>query len=257
MSAARGVSGSQPASGTGAHAAAGVDKRPDRIAAMFDAIARRYDLLNRVLSAGLDQRWRARAVRSLGLTGQETVVDLCTGTADLAIALAAGTGGAARVVGIDFAGEMLRLGRAKLQRSGLGGRVNLVRADATQAPLADGAADAATVAFGIRNVEEPHRALSEMHRLVRPGGRIAILEFAMPRLPVVGAAYRWYFRRVLPRLGSALSGHDSAYAYLPASVGAFPGPAAFCRLVEEAGFRDARAVPLQLGVVYLYVAARG
>ena len=255
MTVARGGSGSQPAAGEAARAA-GVDKRPDRIAAMFDAIARRYDLLNRVLSAGLDQRWRARAVRSLGLTGRETVVDLCTGTADLAIALAGGAGGAARVVGIDFAGEMLRLGRAKLLRSGLGRRVTLVRADATRAPLAAGTADAATVAFGIRNVEEPRRALSEMHRLVRPGGRIAILEFGMPRLPVVGAAYGWYFRRVLPRLGSAVSGHGSAYAYLPASVGAFLGPAAFCRLLEEAGFRDARAVPLQLGIVYLYEAAR-
>ena len=253
---AGGASGSERAPGEGARAAAGVDKRPDRIVAMFDAIARRYDLLNRVLSAGLDQRWRARAVRSLGLTGRETVVDLCTGTADLAIALAGRGGGAARVVGIDFAGEMLRLGRAKLLRSGLGRRVILVRADATRAPIADGAADAATVSFGIRNVEEPHRALSEMHRLVRPGGRIAILEFGMPRIPVVGAAYGWYFRRVLPRLGSAVSGHGSAYSYLPASVGAFHGPAAFCRLLGDAGFRDARAVPLQLGIVYLYEAAR-
>ncbi|MCY4075352.1 MAG: ubiquinone/menaquinone biosynthesis methyltransferase [Acidobacteria bacterium] len=255
MTAVRGGAGERPA-GREAGAAAGVDKGPARIAAMFDAIARRYDLLNRVLSAGLDQRWRARAVRSLGLTGRETVVDFCTGTADLAIALAGGRGGAARVVGLDFAGEMLRHGRAKLRRSGLERRVALVRADATQAPLADGAVDAATVAFGIRNVEQPQLALSEMHRLVRPGGRIAILEFGMPRLPVVGAAYGWYFRRVLPRLGSAVSGHGSAYAYLPASVGAFPGPEAFCRLLGEAGFRDARAVPLQMGIVYLYEAAR-
>ena len=241
---------------TSALRAAGVDKRPDRIAAMFDAIARRYDLLNRVLSAGLDQRWRARAVRSLRLNGQETVVDFCTGTADLAVALAGGGAGAARVVGIDFAGEMLRFGRGKLLRLGLGKRVTLVRGDVTRAPIADGAADAVTVAFGIRNVDEPHRALAEMHRLLRPGGRIAILEFGMPRIPVVGAAYRWYFRSVLPRLGRAVSGHGSAYAYLPASVGAFHGPAAFCRLLEDAGFRDARAVPLQLGIVYLYEAAR-
>ena len=255
MTADRGASAERPA-GRDAGAAAGVDKQPARIAAMFDAIARRYDLLNRVLSAGLDQRWRARAVRSLELTGRETVADFCTGTADLAIALAGRRGGAARVVGIDFAGEMLRHGRAKLRRSGLERRVALVLADATRAPLADGAVDAATVAFGIRNVEQPQRALSEMHRLVRPGGRIAILEFGMPRLPLVGAAYGWYFRRVLPRLGSAVSGHGSAYAYLPASVGAFPGPAAFCRLLREAGFRDARAVPLQMGIVYLYEAAR-
>ena len=235
---------------------AAVERQADRIAAMFDAIARRYDLLNRVLSAGFDQRWRARAVRSLDLTGRETVVDFCTGTAELAAALARGRAGAARVVGIDFAGEMLRLGRAKLLRAGLDGRVSLVRADATRAPLADGAVDAATAAFGIRNVEEPERALAEMHRLVRPGGRIAILEFGMPRLPVLGAVYRWYFRRVLPRLGRAVSGHGSAYTYLPASVGAFHGPDAFCRLLEEAGFRHARAVPLQFGIVQLYEAFR-
>ena len=183
-------------------------------------------------------------------------MDFCTGTADLAVALAGGGAGAARVVGIDFAGEMLRFGRGKLLRLGLGKRVTLVRGDVTRAPIADGAADAVTVAFGIRNVDEPHRALAEMHRLLRPGGRIAILEFGMPRIPVVGAAYRWYFRSVLPRLGRAVSGHGSAYAYLPASVGAFHGPAAFCRLLEDAGFRDARAVPLQLGIVYLYEAAR-
>ena len=238
--------------------AAPLDKRPARIAAMFDGIARRYDLLNRVLSAGLDRRWRARAVRSLGLRGGETVVDLCTGTAELAIALAAGGGGAGagRVVGVDFAGEMLRLGRTKLGRRGLARRVSLVRGDAARAPLADGAADAATIAFGIRNVEEPRRALAEMHRLVRPGGRIAILEIGLPRLPVAGAAYAWYFRRVLPRLGRAVSGHASAYAYLPASVGAFPGPVAFCRLLEAAGFREARGVALQFGIVYLYEAVR-
>ena len=255
MMGGRGVPGPQPAE-AGAQAGAGVDRSPARIAAMFDAIARRYDLLNRVLSAGYDRRWRERAVRSLDLAGRETVVDFCTGTADLAIALAGGGAGGARVVGIDFAGEMLRLGRAKLLRSGLGRRVTLVQADATRAPIADGTADAATAAFGIRNVEEPRRALAEMHRLVRPGGRIAILEFGMPRLPVIGALYGWYFRRVLPRLGSVVSGHGSAYAYLPASVGAFPGPAAFCRLLEETGFRDVRAVPLQLGIVYLYEAAR-
>ncbi len=255
MTAGDAASGNREASGNTSHSES-VDKSPHRIAAMFDAIAGRYDLLNRVLSAGLDQRWRAHAVRSLGLTGGETVVDFCTGTADLAIALAGGDASAARVVGLDFAGQMLRLGRTKLVRRGLARRVSLVRADATRAPLADGAADAATAAFGIRNVEEPQRALAEMHRLVRPGGRIAILEFGMPRFPVVGAAYAWYFRRVLPRLGRAVSGHGSAYAYLPASVGAFHSPAAFCALLEEAGFREARAVPLQFGIVYLYEAAR-
>ena len=237
-----------------------IDKAPDRIAGMFDAIAARYDLLNHLLSAGLDRRWRARAVRALRLAGDETVLDVCTGTADLAIALAAGANGAsgaARVVGIDFAGEMLRHGARKLAARALGGRVHLLRADATRVPLPDASVDAATIAFGIRNVEHPRRALAELHRVVRPGGRIAILEFGMPAMPGLRSIYAWYFRRVLPWLGRVISGHGSAYAYLPASVGGFPSGAAFGALVGDAGFVDTTVVRLQLGVVHLYVATRG
>ncbi len=236
-----------------------LDKSARRIAGMFDAIAGRYDLLNRVLSAGLDRRWRKLAVRELALTGAETVLDSCTGTADLAIALATGVPdgpGASRVVGIDFAAAMLALGRSKVAQRGMVDRVQLVRGDATRLPMPDGCADAATVAFGIRNVEHPSRALAEMHRVVRPGGRIAILEFGMPTVPVLRALYAWYFRRVLPTLGRVVSRHDSAYAYLPASVGQFPSGDAFLRLLEETGFDGVAARPLQFGIVYLYTAAR-
>ncbi len=223
---------------------------------MFDGIARRYDVLNHVLSAGLDRRWRARAVRSLDLAGGEVVVDLCTGTGDLAIALTCGPTTASLVVGVDFAGEMLRRGQAKIVGRGLAERVRLVRGDVTRVPVASAAAHCATVAFGIRNVEQPARALAEMHRLVRPGGRIAILEFGTPDVPVLRSVYAWYFQRVLPRLGAAISGHDSAYAYLPASVGEFGGQEALCSLLRAAGFISIRAVPLQLGIVYLYEARR-
>lgn len=233
-----------------------VDKTPHRIAGMFDGIARRYDVLNHILSAGLDRRWRARAVRSLGLGGEELVVDLCTGTADLAIALTRGPAGASQVVGVDFAGEMLRRGQAKIADRGLAGRVRLVRGDVTRVPVGSESAHCATVAFGIRNVEDPRRALDEMHRLIRPGGRVAILEFGTPNVPVLRSVYAWYFQRVLPRLGAAISGHDSAYAYLPASVGEFGGRDALCGLLRAAGFIEIRAVPLQLGIVYLYEARR-
>jgi demethylmenaquinone methyltransferase/2-methoxy-6-polyprenyl-1,4-benzoquinol methylase len=231
-----------------------LDKAPHRIAGMFDAIAGRYDLLNRLLSAGLDQRWRARAVDAVGLKGGEVVLDLCTGTADLALALTASAG--ARVVGIDFAGEMLRRGRQKVQDAGVGRQVSLVRGDAMGVPLADATVDAATIAFGIRNVQTPAEALCEVQRVLRPGGRLAILEFGFPRTSVLRAVYGWYFRRVLPLVGQLVSRHTSAYSYLPASVGTFWEPDVFCKIVKAAGFTSVRAVPLTFGVVYLYEATK-
>ena len=234
----------------------GRDKQPARIAGMFDAIAPRYDLLNHVLSAGLDVRWRAKAVRSLALRGGETVLDLCTGTADLAIASVTASPGAAAVVGVDFAGEMLRLGLDKVSRRGLGPRIRLVRGDAMRIPLGDASADAATVAFGIRNVERPEDAYADVFRVLRPGGRFAILEFGVPRLPGIRQGYLFYFRHVLPRIGSIVSGHDSAYAYLPASVGSFPEPERVMASLAATGFSQVKADSLSLGIVYLYSAAK-
>jgi demethylmenaquinone methyltransferase / 2-methoxy-6-polyprenyl-1,4-benzoquinol methylase len=234
----------------------GRDKQPDRIAGMFDAIAPRYDLLNHLLSGGLDLHWRTKAVRSLALRGGESVLDLCTGTADLAIATATATPGAESVVGVDFAGRMLQLGRGKIAQQGLASRIRLVQGDATRIPLAAGSADAATVAFGIRNVERPEAAFAEVFRVLRPGGRFAILEFGVPRLPGVRQAYLAYFRHVLPRVGSIISGHASAYAYLPASVGSFPEPEQVVASLAATGFSRVRADSLSLGIVYLYSAVK-
>ncbi len=231
------------------------DKSPDRIAGMFDAIAPRYDLLNRVLSAGIDRRWRARAIRSLGLTGRETLLDVCTGTADMALEARA-TGAAARVLGVDFAAAMLSFGAQKVRGAGESARITLVRGDAMRLPVLDDTADAATVAFGIRNVQQPELACVDMARVLRRGGRLAILEFGVPRVPGISTLYLWYFKYLLPLVGRVMSGHSAAYSYLPASVGSFPPPAEFMTILRRAGFTDVRADPLTFGIVYLYTARK-
>lgn len=219
---------------------------------MFDAIADRYDLLNHLLSAGIDKRWRKRAIDSLALTGSERLLDLCTGTGDVAIAARTVPRGARRAVAVDFAAAMLRIGGEKIRRAGLADSITLVRADATQVPMADRSIDAATIAFGIRNVENTAAAVGELHRVLRPGGRFAILEFAIPTVPIVRAVYLAYFAQVLPRIGRLVSRHNRAYAYLPESVGAFATPDEFVTILRQAGFRDIRAAPLTFGIVFLY-----
>jgi demethylmenaquinone methyltransferase/2-methoxy-6-polyprenyl-1,4-benzoquinol methylase len=239
------------------------DKAPERISGMFDAIAPRYDFLNHLLSAGIDRRWRTRAIASLQLTGRETLLDVCTGTADIAMAARAesgpasvGAGTAARVIGVDFSGGMLELGVRKVHAAGQRSRIVLVRGDAMNLPVRSSSVDAATVAFGIRNVQRPEPACEEMARALRPGGRLAILEFAIPTIPGLGALYRWYFANVLPRIGRLVSGHTGAYSYLPNSVGAFPPPAEFMTMLRQSGFDDVRGDPLTFGIVYLYTARR-
>ena len=234
-----------------------LSKQPARIAGMFDAIAPRYDLLNHLLSGGIDRTWRTRAIRSLALTGRERVLDLCTGTADLAIAASAARPAAARVVGVDFAGAMLRVADEKLRRDRLRDRIALVQGDATRIPMAAASVDAVTIAFGIRNVENVAAACAEMHRVVKPGGRLAILEFAVPTMPGWRSVYGWYLKHILPRIGRAVSRHDGAYAYLPASIDAFATPDELVKILRQSGFVTVAAVPLTLGSVCLYTARRG
>ena len=234
-----------------------ISKAPQRIAGMFDAIAPRYDFLNHLLSGGIDRTWRTRAIRSLALTGRERVLDLCTGTADLAMAASRARPGAAFVVGVDFAGAMLRVADDKLRRAGDRQRITLVRGDATRIPLADSSVDAVTIAFGIRNVEDVAAACREMYRVLKPHGRLAILEFAVPTLPGWRSLYGWYVRQVLPRIGRAVSRHDGAYRYLPASIDAFATPDELVTLLRQSGFAPVVAVPLTLGSVCLYTATRG
>src|SRR5688572_27705754 len=231
-----------------------LDKSPDRIAGMFDAIAGRYDLLNTVLSGGLDRYWRRRAIKALQFSGRELLLDVCTGTADVALAATRATRGAGHVIGVDFAGEMLRHGLDKLRQAKRSGRVHLLRGDAMRLPIRDDAVDGATIAFGIRNVQQPPVACAELLRVLRPGARLAILEFGLPVLPALRPLYLWYFRHVLPRIGRAVSRHDAAYSYLPESVGEFPWGEGFAELLRGIGFNNVRSRPLTLGIVYLYTA---
>ena len=234
-----------------------LDKRPEKISGMFDAIAGRYDLLNTVLSGGLDRYWRRRAIASLQLTGRERLLDVCTGTADVALIATGRAGGAARSVGVDFSSAMLAQGLDKVRSARLEPRLQLVRGDAMVLPVASGSVDAATIAFGIRNVQAVDVACSELLRVLRPGGRVAILEFGLPVFPAVRPLYLWYFNHVLPRIGRAVSRHDAAYTYLPQSVGGFQFGDVFANILRAAGFSQVVARPLALGIVYLYTGTKG
>jgi len=223
---------------------------------MFSAIAPRYDLLNRLLSAGRDRVWRREAVRATRLPHDGRLVDICTGTADMTLEAARQYPGAL-IAGVDFSAPMIELGRRKAAGVQGAERVFLAVAPAEVLPFPDGAFDAATVAFGLRNVPDRRQALSEMRRVLRPGGRAVVLEFTTPPGRLFRAIYLWYFHRVLPFIGGVISRHPTAYSYLPASVAEFPTPKDLANWMVQEGFRDVSYRLLTGGIVAIHVGVNG
>ena len=217
----------------------------------FDGIAERYDLLNRILSLGLDGRWRRRAVQSLGLGEEAEILDLATGTADLAITMVQGRRGV-DVVGVDPSREMLAVGEEKVAEAGLSERITLEMGDGQDLRFEDNRFDGAAIAFGIRNFPDRLQGLREMARVVKPGGRVAILELSEPRRGVMAQMSRVYVRQVVPRVGAMLSG-SREYRYLQESIAAFPSAEEFAQMMSKCGFDQVEVQPLTFGVVNLYV----
>jgi len=217
---------------------------------MFASIAPRYDAANEILSLGIHRSWRRSAVRISGARGGQRVLDCATGTGDLALEFKRAVGPSGEVVGTDFCAAMVKPAPAKAARSGL--RAGFAVADALQLPAADGAFDVASIAFGIRNVDDPVRCLREMARVVRPGGCVIVLEFGQPKGPF-GALFRAYSRGVMPVVGGLLTGNRAAYEYLPRTAAAFPAGTRFLELMRKASvFTAFEAHPLTFGTAFVY-----
>ena len=222
---------------------------------MFDHIAPRYDLLNRILSLGIDRRWRRFAVRQLVIPKNGKVLDIATGTGDVALEIGRQTDASVKIVGSDFTQGMLVLGRDKIGASPYRDRIVLVNAPCEAMPHPDSIFDGITIAFGIRNVVDRQQGLCEMARVLKPGGRAVILEFAEPRNRFFRSVYYFYFLRVLPWLGGLIS-QRSAYQYLPDSVLEFPDLETFKGMMEQAGFTDVKVHDLTGGIAAVHVGTR-
>lgn len=226
--------------------------KTDNVARMFDAIAPSYDRLNRIISLGLDQRWRRRLRDAVLETRPRRVLDVATGTGDFALSLAAA--GVPEVIGLDLSAGMLAVGREKARLARRA--VTFVEGDGQTLPYPDGAFDATTVVFGVRNFEDLDRGLAELGRVTRPGGLVAILELSTPHNPVLRGLHRLYSRWVLPGVGALLSGEGRAYRYLPRSVEAFPSGAALLGPLERAGLDAVCHLPLSGGIAAIHLATR-
>jgi demethylmenaquinone methyltransferase/2-methoxy-6-polyprenyl-1,4-benzoquinol methylase len=220
---------------------------------MFDGIARRYDLLNHLLSANFDRRWRRRAAREVPADEALTVLDLCGGTGDLSVELARAVP-ARTVFCCDFSHHMLTLAATKFDRKKLGDRCLPLEADGLRLPLADGSVDAVTVAFGVRNFSDMGTGFREISRILRPGGRCVVLEFSRPTAPGLKQLYAFYLRRILPRIGNGVSGRSGPYTYLARTIADFPEPARLAGEIREAGFAACGWTTLSGGIVALHTA---
>ena len=236
-----------------------VDKSEQRIRRMFGEISPRYDFLNHFLSGGTDSYWRWRTVRRAAPQGEAPLLDVCTGTGDLALAYWKKGRGKVPVVGADFTREMLVIADRKAAKPQAAARasgvpLSFLQADAQQLPFADDTFQIVSVAFGLRNITDTARGLREMIRVCRPGGRVVVLEFSLPGNRMLRALYTWYFRNVLPRLGQlvARNSHE-AYHYLPQSVGEFPYGEKLAALMRDGGLASVEYIPLTFGIATLYI----
>ena len=235
-----------------------LDKSGDRVRQMFAEIAPKYDLMNHVLSLNIDTHWRAKTLRILGLKAGAPVLDVCTGTGDLALAMARSLGRETRIVGSDFCVEMLEIARKKQTRKLPGySQVEFIEADTQALPFPENHFQAVTVAFGLRNVAVTSLGLSEMRRVCKTGGQVAVLEFSKPTLFGLSHLYNAYFKYILPRVGQSMSKNkQSAYEYLPQSVQEFPSGEALAIIMREAKLTDIKMVPMTFGVVTLYLGTK-
>jgi len=233
-----------------------LDKRETRIRRMFAGIANRYDLLNHLLSLNVDRSWRRRVTRLVPVR-HGPLLDVCTGTGDLAFAYDAAAGGAAPIVGADFCHEMLVKAVEKSRRGGSGERMQFIEADAQRLPFADNTFEVVTVAFGLRNLTDPEQGIREMARVTRPGGHVAILEFSRPRHWLFGRLYRYYFRLLLPLIGQMFArSPEHAYSYLPASALEFPDGEELAAQLRAHGLADVHYERFTLGIASLYVGTK-
>jgi demethylmenaquinone methyltransferase/2-methoxy-6-polyprenyl-1,4-benzoquinol methylase len=235
-----------------------LDKSSDRVRKMFGEIAGWYDFLNHLLSLGIDRSWRRKAVKLVPPREDAgPILDVCTGTADLALAYWRASGKRTRVAAADFCRPMLDIGREKCRRAGADARISLIEADAQRLPFPDGQFQIVCVAFGLRNVSDTDAGLREMARVCRPGGSVVVLEFSLPSNRLIAAIYRGYFGRLLPRIGQTLARNSQeAYNYLPASVGRFPQGEALAERLRAAGLSQVRFFPFTFGVATLYVGTK-
>jgi demethylmenaquinone methyltransferase/2-methoxy-6-polyprenyl-1,4-benzoquinol methylase len=219
---------------------------------MFDRIAGRYDLLNRIFSLGLHSRWRRKVADYLPKGDNLKLLDLATGTGDLLLKLVSKSSKISSTVGLDMSANMLEIAKHKILARNLSEGVNLVRADAVEVPFGDNSFDVATIAFGIRNVTDVSTALKQMHRVLKPGGRAIVLEFSLPKNFLLRKLYLFYLRNIIPFFGSLISADSYAYRYLGRTIETFPFGRDFCVLMENAGFKNVKAVPLTFGAVSIY-----
>lgn len=229
----------------------------ENIRRLFDTIAGDYDLLNHLLSLGVDRRWRRLALREILTPGElQRILDLACGTGDFSIAIARKMAEGSQLTGLDLSEGMLAVMRKKLARKGLEAQVQTLCGDACATGLPDAAFDRITIAFGIRNFPDREASLREALRLLRPGGKLVILELSVPENPVIGGCYKLYFKHILPLIGGAVSGDWKAYRYLPASVLAFPDRTQWMETMRRCGFTDVRHRALSLGICRMYIGTK-